>query len=108
MFPFGGILIAPIVAGYLASLLARRDLSANKRPAWGSAWFAVVIGVVATWLATFRADLFRRPGQSAISKAPMPMLLVITGFPAAVVGIAVAFPVTHHYKRKHERSLTNA
>lgn len=100
MYPFGGILLAPLVAGYLASVLGRIWRRRGRRPGWMAGGLAICGGVFATWLATFQLDLFMpwRWGQVG-GKVDLLFLLAVTGILAAVVGILpAAFIVDRHQR----------
>ena len=102
MYPFGAILIAPLVAGYLASLFCRLSSRRNKRPSWLLAPLSIAMGVVATWAATFQRDLFQPSHWS--SKVEGSLMLTISGVPAAGLAAAVAIPIVCVYYKTYTRS----
>jgi hypothetical protein len=99
---FFAIPIAPLVAGYLASLLCRVSLRRSRGPSWLIAPLGIGIGVVATWLVTFQEDLFQPSRWS--SKVDGPFMLAVTGVPAVFLAAAVAIPVVYVYHQKYARS----
>ena len=104
MYPFGGILIAPLVAGYFASLVCRVRRRKDRRPSWLTIPFAVAAGVAAAWIATFQTDLFIPARWSASGKVPMVDMLLISGVLSASVGAATAILVVYYYLRQYERT----
>jgi hypothetical protein len=98
------ILIAPLVAGYLASLLCRLSLRRDRRPSWFVIPLAVAIGVVLTWLVTFQQDLFHPSRWS--SKVEGSDMLAFAGVPAAVLAVVVALPIVGAYYDKYAQRHT--
>ena len=102
MYPFGGILIAPLVAAYLASVICRLARRRNKRPSWLVAPLAIAFGIFAVWAATIQADFFR-PSVWEAGKAPMWAIMLLSGAPALVLGTATTIPVVFHHRDKYEK-----
>lgn len=99
MYPFGGILISPLIAGYLASVLCRVQRSKGKRPGFVILLLASVAGVLASWLSMFQLDLFNPARWMSNGKVEMWMLLVISGIPSLFVSaIAATLFVARHQK----------
>jgi hypothetical protein len=103
MYPFGGILIAPLVAGYLTSLICRLLGRRYRRPSWFTVPLAVVVSVSVVWVATFQTDLFVH-SRWLTGKVPMWDMLLISGVPSASLGAVAAILVLYHYLRKYERT----
>ena len=101
MYPFGGILIAPLVAGYIASLICRRLRRRDRRPSWLIAPLAIAVSVFVVWGATFQMDLFL-PSRWSSGKVPMLGMLLISGVPSALVGAVAAIAVVYYYRLKYE------
>ena len=98
------ILIAPVVTGYLASLLCRLSLRRGRRPSWFVIPVAVASGVVVAWVVTFQQDLFHPSRWS--SKLDGPFMLALVGVPAAVLAVVVALPIVGRYYDKYAQHHT--
>src|SRR5688572_6621441 len=96
MYPFGGVLVAPLVAAYLASMLSRLWRRRRRRPGWIAGVLAILGGVFATWLCAFQLDFFMPSRWSSVGGLD---LLLMTGFLAGFVGIIpAAWIVERHQK----------
>jgi len=102
MYPLGGILIGPLVAGYLVSLFCRLSLRRDRKPSWFLAALGIALGLVATLAATFQKDFFQPSHWS--SKVEGSAMLLITGVPAAVLAAGVAIPLVYFYGQKYAQS----
>lgn len=105
MYPFGGILIAPLVAGYLASLLSRFAARRQRRPGWVVGVCAISGAVLATWIATFQLDVFRPWSWSVVGgKVDLLWLLLMTGFLAGFVAIIPAAWVVDRHQKQYDKT----
>src|SRR5262245_14843679 len=100
LYPFGGTLLAPFVAAYLASVIARSRRRRDRRAGWGPGVLAILFGVLATWFCTFQFDAFIPSRWDTVGgKVHLLPLLVVTGFLAAFFSILpAAFVVDRHRK----------
>jgi len=99
LYPYGGALLAPFVAGYLASVIARIQRRRDRRPGWGTGILAIVLGVLISWFFTFRFDAFIPSRWATGGKVDLLTLIVATGFLAAFFSILpAAFVVDRHRK----------
>ena len=100
LYPYGGILLAPVAAGCLASMLSRLCRWRGKRPAYGVALVSSVAGVFTTWICTSQFDPFI-PSRwaSAGGKVDLLDLLAVTGFLAAAVSIVPAALIVNRHRR---------
>ena len=103
MYPFGGIPLAPILAGYLASVLCRMSLKRGKRPRWLIAGFCTLLGTFSALFATFRSELFR-PERWDRGKHDLWIDFLIAGVPSAVLAAVAAFEFVRLYQKDYEHS----
>jgi hypothetical protein len=101
-YPFGGILVAPFVGGYLASLICRFLCQRQKRPGVAVIWVSILASVIATWLATFQMDLFR-VSRWTRAKMDMPVDLAVSAIPAVLVALIAARFVVSRYRKMYDR-----
>ena len=99
MYPFGGILLASIFAGYLASVICRIRAARGFRSGVGTSLTSVFISVGAVWVITFGEELLK----SSNGKVAMWSMLLLTGLPSALLGvIAAAYIVRRNRTRTIE------
>ena len=104
MYPFGGILVAPLVAAYLASLLSRLSRRRGRRPGWIEGITAILSGILATWVCTFQLDVFMPWRWSwAGGNVELLDLLLLTGFPAGFVGIMPAAWIVERHQKAYDK-----
>ena len=53
-----GFLLAPVIAGFLASILCGLSILRLKKPPWFHAFLSIVLGVFSSLLAIFTSDVF--------------------------------------------------
>jgi MFS family permease len=105
MYPFGGILLAPLVAAYLASVLSRFSSCRRRRPGWMVGIGAIFGGVIASWIGIFQLDLFRPWTWSYVGgKDDLLPLLIFTGFLAGFVGILPAAWVVDRHQKQYDET----
>jgi uncharacterized PurR-regulated membrane protein YhhQ (DUF165 family) len=98
MYPFGGIILAPIVAGYAASVLCRLCARASRRAGFLVFAVSVVLGVVMSVVATFgRAAFF--PGDRTWNKAGYVGEVMPAAMAALLLGAFAAAVVLHRHRR---------
>lgn len=101
LYPFGGALVAPFAAMYVASILCRVQVKYGKRPSWLAVLVSLSVGIVVAWFCSFRLDAFR-PGRwsSAGGKTQLKWLMgvvaVVSFFTSA---LPVGFVVDRFQKR---------
>ena len=105
LYPYGGILLAPPVAAYLASVIARLRRRKDRRPGWGTGFLAILAGVLTTWICTFQFDAFN-PWRwaNAGGKVDLFSLLVATGFLAVVLSIMPAAYIVDRYQKSYDKT----
>src|SRR5436189_6150659 len=96
MYPFGGIIIAVLVAGYATSVICRFVLRRAKQPSWFIVLLTTGLSVIASLAATFQGDLLRPSHWS--SKVDAPVMLMITGVPSALVAFVAALKIVAIYR----------
>lgn len=105
MYPFGGIAIAPLVAGYFASVMCRFWRQRGRRPGWIAGVLAISAGVLVTCVCTFQLDLFMpsrwSPGGG---KGHLSDLILMTGFLAAVAGIMPAAIIVERHQKVYDKT----
>jgi hypothetical protein len=57
-FVLFGFLLAPVIAGFLASILCGLSILRLKKPPWFHAFLSIVLGVFSSLLAIFTSDVF--------------------------------------------------
>jgi hypothetical protein len=93
MYPFGGIILAPFIAGYLASVLCRLRVAKGLKAGYGTLAVSVGVAVVVVWVVTFGEELFKRDN----GKVAMWVMLLLTGIPSTLIGsVAAAFIINRH------------
>src|SRR6266487_2991868 len=103
MYPFGGIPLAPIVAGYLATVLCRMSLRRGKRPRWFVAAFCTLLGTFSALFATFQTELFRpEHWERRGGKHDLWIDFLITGVPSIVLAAVAAFEFVRSYRKDYE------
>jgi hypothetical protein len=95
MYPFGGVILAPLVAGYLASVLCRLDKARGRRPGFVAFAMPVAIALVIVWVATFGDELLKRTN----GKVEMWAMLLISGVPAFIAGSIPAALIVDRFRR---------
>jgi hypothetical protein len=109
MYPFGGILVAPLAAGYFASLLCRYYRRRDKRPGWVAGILAIFGGVLIALVCMFQFDLFIPSRWAAAGgKVHLLPLFGMIGFLAAVAGIIPAAFVVDRHQKQYDTSHTVA
>jgi hypothetical protein len=98
MYPFGGIIVAGLVAGYLAAVLCRLRCRRGKAPSWFAALGPSLVGLLAALAATFQGDLFRPSHWS--SKTDGLTMFLIAAVPSSFVALALASSVVAYYREK--------
>jgi len=105
MYPFGGILNGPLVAGYLASILSRFWKRRGRRPGWLVGILAIVGAIVVSWIFVFQLDLFRPWRWTNMDgKVDFLPLLVISAVPAAIASILPAAFVVELYQKRYDKA----
>jgi biotin transporter BioY len=104
VYPFGGILVAPLIAGYLASVLCRVQCQRKRRPSLAIVLLAILAGVFVSWFSTFQFDLFSPARWSNSGKAPMGGLLLISGIPSLFVSTIAATVIVTRHRRSFDET----
>lgn len=104
VYPFGGIFIAPLIAGYLASVLCRVQRQRERRPSFAILVLAIIAGVFVSWFSTFQFDLFSPARWSSSGKVPMGGLLIISGIPSFFVSTVAATVVVTRHRRSFDET----
>jgi hypothetical protein len=96
MYPFGGVIIAPLVAGYLASVFCRLAQARGRRPGFAAYAIPVAVALVIVWVATFGDELLKPWSNGKVSMWGM---LLISGVPAFIAGSIPAALIVERFRR---------
>lgn len=107
MTPFliilGGFLLAPMIAGLMASVLCSLQILRDKRPSWSAGILSLLFGILSVWLLMFRSDVLhpgRWPNRFPGHWGQLAAALVASLFLTAVV-ILIAVTLFQERFRKH-------
>src|SRR5947209_7393328 len=103
MYPFGGILIAPLAAVYCASVISRLLRRRGKRPGWIAGGFSIILGIVVNWLFVFQLDLFR-PSRWHTGKVDLPAELLVTGFFSFIACTVPSAWMIERHQKLHDKT----
>lgn len=102
MYPFGGIIIAPIMSGYFASVTCRLMRRMGYRPSDIITLLAIVFGVIMAWVSTFQMDLFSL--HQTNGKVPLSIELLLCGVPSGFLGLFPASIVVARHQRIYDKT----
>ena len=105
LYPYGGALLAPFAAAYVASVICRLHLRSRKRPGGFAGSIALVVGILVAWLCSFQFDAFIPSRWSTVDgKVGLGPLLVATGFLAVLTGVFPTAFIVRRYQKSYDHN----
>ncbi len=105
LYPYGGALVAPFAAMYVASILCRIQIGKGKRPGWLAGLVSLLFAILVALFCSFQFDVFRPWRWSIVGgKTDLQVLIVFTAFLAFLVSVVPASFVVDRYQKRYDRT----
>ena len=107
LYPYGGALVAPFAAMYVASLVSRFQIKRGKRPGWAGGVLSLASGILIAWFCSFQFDAFMPwRWSTAGGKVELQWLLGATAFLSVLTSVVPASFVMDRYQRRYDKTHT--
>jgi MFS family permease len=104
-YPYGGALVAPFTAMYVASVLCRLQLKNGKRPGWMVGLISLIVGIVVAWLCSFQLDAFRPWRWNTVGgKVELQWLMGAVAFLSLLTSVVPAAFVVDRFQKKYDKA----
>jgi membrane-bound metal-dependent hydrolase YbcI (DUF457 family) len=105
LYPYGGALVAPFAAMYIASILSRFQIKRGTRPGWLAGLVSLTFGILVAWVCNFQLDVFRPWCWSTVGgKVELQWLLGATAFLSLLTSIVPASFVVDRYQKRYDKT----
>ncbi len=105
LYPYGGALVAPFAAMYVASIVCRIQIGKGKRPGWLAGLVSLVVAIVIALFCSFQFDIFRPWRWSIVGgKTHLQVLVGVTAIVAFLASVVPASFVVDRYQKRYDKT----
>lgn len=105
LYPYGGALVAPFAAMYVASIASRLQIKGGTRPGWAAGVVSLAFGIIVAWFCSFQLDAFMPWRWSTVGgKVELQWLLGVTAFLSLLTSIVPASFVVGRYQKRYDKA----